>query len=87
MGTNEGVLDRGLRITIGLVALVAGLGVGLGSVASIVLLVVAATATIPRTSDSMRTLRIDMGRNVVVSTLLSNPKGELRYRLVGRDRA
>ncbi len=42
MGTNEGVLDRGLRITIGLVALVAGLGVGLGSVASIVLLVVAA---------------------------------------------
>ena len=42
MGTNEGVVDRGLRITIGLVALVAGLASGLGSVVSTVLLVVAA---------------------------------------------
>lgn len=42
MSTNEGVVDRALRITIGIVALVAGLAVGVGSVVGIVLLAVAA---------------------------------------------
>jgi hypothetical protein len=42
MGANEGVLDRALRITVGLLALVAGLALGATSVAGIVLLVVAA---------------------------------------------
>jgi len=42
MGTNEGVLDRVLRITIALVALLAGLALGIHSVTGIVLLVVAA---------------------------------------------
>jgi hypothetical protein len=42
MGKNEGVLDRALRVTVAMVALVAGLAVGAGSVAGIVLLAVAA---------------------------------------------
>jgi hypothetical protein len=42
MSTNEGVVDRALRITLGIVALVAGLALGVGSVVGIVLLVVAA---------------------------------------------
>jgi hypothetical protein len=42
MGKNEGVLDRGVRLTIAMVALVAGLAVGVGSVTGIVLLAVAA---------------------------------------------
>lgn len=42
MGKNEGVLDRALRITIAMVALVAGLALGVGSVVGIVMLVVAA---------------------------------------------
>jgi len=42
MGVNEGVLDRGLRITVAMVALVAGLAIGVGSVVGIVLLAVAA---------------------------------------------
>jgi hypothetical protein len=42
MSANEGVIDRALRITIGIVALVAGLAVGVGSVVGIVLLAVAA---------------------------------------------
>ena len=42
MGTNEGVLDRIVRITIAMVALLAGLALGVGSVVGIVLLVVAA---------------------------------------------
>jgi hypothetical protein len=42
MGTNEGVLDRIVRITIAMIALVAGLALGIGSVTGIVLLAVAA---------------------------------------------
>lgn len=42
MGTNEGLVDRGLRITIAVVALVAGLALGVGSTAGIIFLVVAA---------------------------------------------
>jgi hypothetical protein len=42
MGTIEGVIDRGVRITIGLVALVVGLASGLGTAVSTVLLVAAA---------------------------------------------
>jgi hypothetical protein len=42
MSTNEGVVDRALRVTVGIVALVAGLALGVGSVVGIVLLVVAA---------------------------------------------
>jgi Protein of unknown function (DUF2892) len=42
MGTNEGVLDRIVRITIAMVALLAGLALGIGSVTGIVLLAVAA---------------------------------------------
>lgn len=44
MGTNEGLVDRGLRITVAMVALVAGLAISLGSgsVAGVVLLAVAA---------------------------------------------
>ena len=42
MSANEGVIDRVLRITVGIVALVAGLALGVGSVVGIVLLVVAA---------------------------------------------
>jgi hypothetical protein len=42
MGKNEGVVDRALRITIAMVALVAGLALGVGSTVGIVLLVVAA---------------------------------------------
>lgn len=42
MGKNEGVADRVVRLTIGMIALVAGLALGVGSVVGIVLLVVAA---------------------------------------------
>ena len=42
MGKNEGVVDRALRITIAMVALVAGLALGVGSAVGIVMLVVAA---------------------------------------------
>lgn len=42
MGTNEGLVDRGLRITIAVVALVAGLALGVGSTVGIVFLAVAA---------------------------------------------
>lgn len=42
MGRNEGLVDRGIRITIAMVALVAGLSTGLGSLVSTIFLVVAA---------------------------------------------
>lgn len=42
MKANEGMIDRALRITIGIVTLVAGLAVGVSSVVGIVLLAVAA---------------------------------------------